>query len=347
MSLSISFPDTSSYLIVNSDNNELSLSNNDFTIQWWQYQTESHGFSIPFSIRHFITFICLSFNNILILNDINNKFDQRVISNNVWDLFTLCRQSNVIYLYKNGNFFGNFVYTDAINSNSTPLYICNEDPPSINKNFVGYIYDFLWINGYSLYSSNSSFDPFAEPDLSNIGSGQIILRLKGSNYSGTLANSINAIGNVTISTNIPNIACYSSLSKVLCFIDNGEKYVDIKDLQKNTFVKTYLDGYIKIKDVLKFKRSNYNCFLNKMFKLKKNKIQNNIPFDDLIVTAGHSILVDELSNEEKIKQSKFWDKEYKIHDKYLLLSNASDLFEECINYNEEYLYHIFINRKYF
>ena len=79
-------------------------------------------------------------------------------------------------------------------------------------------------------------------------------------------------------------------------------YINITDIQKNTIIKTYLNGNIKVKDILIYKKPNFNNILNKMFVLKKNKIQSNMPFDDLIISGGHSILVDDLSNEEKIKQ---------------------------------------------
>lgn len=234
-----------------------------------------------------------------------------------------------------------FNYSSALNITSNDsLYIGSENPHSLK--FVGLIYDFLWIRNDFLYNGDN-FDSFNEPDLSNLNGGEIILRLKGSNYLGTLSNSISPFGDMTTSIIIPSIACFGKSAKILCFVNNEEKYINIFYIQKNDIVKTYLYGYIKVKDILKCKKINYNNTLSKMFVLKKNKIQYNVPFEDLIVIAGHSILVDNLSENEKIKQSKFWNIEYKIDDKYLLLSCVSDLFEELSIYDNDYIYHILLD----
>jgi hypothetical protein len=60
---------------------------------------------------------------------------------------------------------------------------------------------------------------------------------------------------------------------------------------------------------------------------------------DVIVTGGHSILVDKLTKQEKINNLKYHFSS-SIHDKKLLLACSSDKFEKITN-NEQYvLYHL-------
>ncbi len=110
-------------------------------------------------------------------------------------------------------------------------------------------------------------------------------------------------------------------------------------------IKTYKNGYIKTKDVLKQKYnkiSNYDK-IGSIYKLKKNKIAKDIPFESLYVTGGHSILVDEISIDEMNEQQKIWIETEKIEDKYLLLSCVNKLFErKYCNNNNEYIYHILL-----
>jgi hypothetical protein len=70
------------------------------------------------------------------------------------------------------------------------------------------------------------------------------------------------------------------------------------------------------------------------------KTEENGLLEDLIVTGGHSILVDEFSESEKEKLNKNGVKEYiyKIDDKYLLFASASDQFVPLTD-NEKYNYY--------
>jgi Na+-transporting NADH:ubiquinone oxidoreductase subunit NqrF len=60
-------------------------------------------------------------------------------------------------------------------------------------------------------------------------------------------------------------------------------------------------------------------------------------YDNLIVTGGHSILVDNLKNEQQEKQEKI-NFNYKIEDKQLSLAGFCDDFEQ-IKTNEEFTYY--------
>jgi hypothetical protein len=97
-------------------------------------------------------------------------------------------------------------------------------------------------------------------------------------------------------------------------------------------VKTYKNGYKQIKFMRKF---NYQC-LNKenplcnLYKMKGH---------DIIVTGGHSILVDELTEEEKINNGRY-NYNYTIDDKQMLLACSSDKFEQLHDNIEYELHHL-------
>jgi hypothetical protein len=75
---------------------------------------------------------------------------------------------------------------------------------------------------------------------------------------------------------------------------------------------------------------------------KMEKTNNNTLIEDLIVTGGHGIMVDELSNTE-IEAYKtsgaFRGKPPKIEGKILLLANLSDNFTQINNNNTFTYYH--------
>lgn len=64
--------------------------------------------------------------------------------------------------------------------------------------------------------------------------------------------------------------------------------------------------------------------------------------EDLMVTGGHSILVDTLSDKEREGQIAVYNNaDRKIDGKYLLLASASDNFE-TVNDNNTYTYYHFV-----
>jgi hypothetical protein len=114
-------------------------------------------------------------------------------------------------------------------------------------------------------------------------------------------------------------------------------YKKISELHVGDMVKTYKSGHKKIKLINSFK---YKC-LNKqnplcnLYKMKGH---------DIIVTGGHSILVDELTKEEEMKHQQFKFK-YNIEDKHLLLSCFSDKFEKLETVEEYELFHFVLENE--
>jgi hypothetical protein len=127
--------------------------------------------------------------------------------------------------------------------------------------------------------------------------------------------------------------CFNEGTKILCLVDNQEIYIPIEDMRQGTLVKCYQNNYKKVSHIGKGKFiNNTNTIHNCMYKC-----------NDLILTGGHSILVDEitmehLANAEKLN-IKF--KKEKIEDKYLVLSCMDNKFTKIID-NNEYTYYHFV-----
>lgn len=133
--------------------------------------------------------------------------------------------------------------------------------------------------------------------------------------------------------------CFNEDTKILCLNGNlEEEYIPIQNLKKGDLVKTYLHGYRKIeiigKNTLKNNLDDYNeC----MYKMKKT--DDNGLIEDLILTGGHSILVDDLG---EYKRDDIDEVLYlKVDDKYLLLCSISSDFS-MIEDNNMYTYYNFV-----
>ena len=85
--------------------------------------------------------------------------------------------------------------------------------------------------------------------------------------------------------------------------------------------------------------NNVDNLLECMYKMEKTE-ENNL-IEDLIVTGGHSILVDDLGDNKEENDRLFNGETLKIDDKYLLLAAVSNDFIKLQN-NDEYTYYHFI-----
>ena len=137
-------------------------------------------------------------------------------------------------------------------------------------------------------------------------------------------------------------SCYNEGTLILALNLNKnlqEEYVPIENLRIGDLVKTYKHGYRKIEFIgKKTMMNNPSKWNNCMYKMKKT--EENKLMDELIITGDHSILVNELSASEKVKQETVWKKNYKIDDKFLLMAFASEKFTKLENTNKYTYYHL-------
>ena len=145
---------------------------------------------------------------------------------------------------------------------------------------------------------------------------------------GNIASQFRGATNVTMF-----ITCYEANTLILILENEEEVYKKVSKLKVGDLVKTYKQGYKKIKLLhsFKYKPPNRINGLNMLYKHKENGV---------IVTGGHSILVDELTEQEKINNLKHNGFNETIEDKKLLLACSSDKFEKIDDCCKEYhLYH--------
>lgn len=125
-------------------------------------------------------------------------------------------------------------------------------------------------------------------------------------------------------------SCFNTGTLILCLINNQEQYIPIENMREGTLVKTIHNGYLKvdligkktiINDPTDFRRCMYI-----------------MPTTNLIITGGHSILVDDITDDERNTLLAI-DHIHKIEGKYLLLAAATSKFERLTNTNKYTYYH--------
>jgi hypothetical protein len=142
--------------------------------------------------------------------------------------------------------------------------------------------------------------------------------------------------------NLAEPICFNKGTKILCLCSETmeDKYVPVEDLKAGDVVKTYLHGYRSITAIGTGKLlNNPSKHSSCMYCLKKENYDG--LFEDLVVTGGHSILVDDLGDLKDVNATYFPEGNLKIDDKFLLLSAVSPLFSK-ITKNEIYDYYHFV-----
>jgi hypothetical protein len=136
--------------------------------------------------------------------------------------------------------------------------------------------------------------------------------------------------------------CFKEGTKILCNINNQEKYIPIEQLDDKIFVKTYKHGCKKVKFVLKSKIINSKeKTINKLYVMKKSETNNLI--EDLYVTGSHALLKDELTEKQVNRMNKLIEKinikyDMKIDDKYKIIACFDKRFQE---FNEPGYFNIY------
>jgi hypothetical protein len=135
--------------------------------------------------------------------------------------------------------------------------------------------------------------------------------------------------------------CFNEGTKILSLNKQlEEEYISIENLRKGDLVKSYKHGYRKVdligKNVM---INNPELFTSCMYKMEKT--DENGLLEDLIITGGHSLLVDDLGSFKEENDKLFSGETLRIDDKYLLLAGVSSDFVKLDN-TDKYTYYHFV-----
>jgi hypothetical protein len=133
-----------------------------------------------------------------------------------------------------------------------------------------------------------------------------------------------------------NLVCYHINTKVCCLEKDTEVFIPIQNIKKDTLVKT-CDGTYRSVRHLVFKTIHHkkdNHKYNKLFK---------IPNYDLVVTGGHSLLLDSLNDYQTKETLKIWKQLKMIGEKFLCLSFLYENATEFDYVGETAIYHIVLD----
>ena len=246
--------------------------------------------------------------------------------------FSVNNENKIQSFYNINNTTNNILITDtAIFTNTTGIH----NNTTSNNLFVNSAFPV----GGTTISSIPTLDATYNATEWALWSGTTRSRL--SYYSGSSWTDLpNTFIDNFITQSISDPTCFNEGTKILCLNKNfEEEYIPIENLRKGDLVKSYKHGYRKIdligKNIMINNPEKFNECMYKMEKTEENGL-----IEDLIVTGGHSILVDDLGN-FKEENDKIFGRSIMIDDKYLLLSAVSNDFKKLEN-TDLYTYYHFI-----
>lgn len=199
---SLSFLGNSTSYLRIPNTNEFDFGTGDFTIEWYQYQTDSNSFPRIFQVGNYPTttigvsieggtFYYWSNNS---ANNVRNLLSSEY--KNTWVHFAISRSSGLTKVFMNGTSI--FSMSDTTNFNGVnDLVIGNQSTPANNAAFGGYITYFTWVKGVALYTTNFT----VSNDYPSLTSDYVLL-LKASSSDGTLGNTV-VNNNVSTVQNVP------------------------------------------------------------------------------------------------------------------------------------------------
>jgi hypothetical protein len=131
----------------------------DFTIEWFGYQTNTSQFQRVFSVGNYPTIkIGVSIESSTFYYWANNSFrysSAGATTTNTWYHWAVVRSSGTTRVYRDGTLRGSSISdTNNITDSTTNFTIGNTLTPATNAAWVGYITNFRWVKGLAVYTGN-------------------------------------------------------------------------------------------------------------------------------------------------------------------------------------------------
>ena len=220
---------TTSYISIPNHVN-LNFENQDFTVEWYQYQTDSNSYPRIFQKGSYLP-DTLSI-GLSIETGVVWYWRERVAYSvvtlapsaykNKWVHFAICRSSGITKVYKDGTSI--FSLADTYDyTNTQDMVVSNETTRSNPASFGGYMYYFHYIKGVAKYTAN-----FTVSTAMVTAIPETVLLLTADGASGSLGNTItNTAGTFAITPGpapAPAPAPAFPVTKQSLFTDNSRVY---------------------------------------------------------------------------------------------------------------------------
>jgi hypothetical protein len=221
--------DSTSYLNI-PNNSGLNFGTGDFTIEWYQYQTDNSPFPRIFQIGNYGTGtsigVSIEGGSFIFWSNSSPNFAINLDTEqykNKWVHFAICHSSSVTTIYMDG--VNIFAIEDGTDYNSSDnLVIGNESTPSDDGAFGGYIYYFHFVKGTALYTTDftvSTGYPTVIPDT--------VLLLTADGFYGSLGNTVenyNVVNfpNIPVPTPAPPVPNDPPRLRIPLFTNNAQVY---------------------------------------------------------------------------------------------------------------------------
>lgn len=148
---------------------------------------------------------------------------------------------------------------------------------------------------------------------------------------------LNGDGNYYLYYSVP---CFLEGSKILCLVDNEEKFVPIQNMRKGTLVKTLENGYRKVELIGRkpfFNSGSKERGEQQLYICSKEKYPELT--EDLVLTGDHSILVGAISDEQRKRMTEILGEIFVTENNYRLLTFLDDRAEPWSSKGEHTIWH--------
>lgn len=190
---SYSFNSAANSVIITAGSSDWAVGTGDFTIEWFQYQTDSNSYPRIFhrGAAYPSQEMGVSIESSTFYAWVKNavSFGSVTPYKNTWTHFALVRSGTTLKVFKNGTQLGSNTTNSTNFSNTTPqLTIGRETNGASTTQFGGYITNFRWVKGLAVYTGNftvptsaltatSSANPYGGSNTQAISSGYTKLLL--------------------------------------------------------------------------------------------------------------------------------------------------------------------------